>query len=226
MPRTIVFDVNETLLDLQALNPHFARIFGDADVRRLWFGQVLQNALVMAVTHTYTDFGTVGGAALAMVAEQQGLTLTDTDRTAIRDGMLNLPPHPEVSDSLHRLKDAGLRLVALTNSAQQAAETQLTNAGIANFFERIMSVEGVQRFKPAAEVYQMAADQLGITTAQMRMVAAHNWDITGAMRAGCAGAFVARPGMVIGPLDQVPDIIGPDLASVATQIIEREVELD
>ena len=72
-----------------------------------------------------------------------------------------------------------------------------------------MSVEGVQRFKPAAEVYQMAADKLGITTAQMRMVAAHNWDITGAMRAGCAGAFVARPGMVMGPLDEVPDIIGP-----------------
>ena len=65
--------------------------------------------------------------------------------------------------------------------------------------------------------------KLGITTAQMRMVAAHNWDITGAMRAGCAGAFVARPGMVMGPLDEVPDIIGPDLEAVAMQIIEHEI---
>jgi FMN phosphatase YigB (HAD superfamily) len=29
MPRIIVFDVNETLLDVDALKPHFARAFGD-----------------------------------------------------------------------------------------------------------------------------------------------------------------------------------------------------
>ena len=100
MARVIVFDVNETLLDLSALDEHFERIFGDSNVRRMWFGQVLQNALVMAVTHQYTDFGTVGGAALAMVVARYGVSLTDADRQAIREGMLNLPPHPEVTKSL------------------------------------------------------------------------------------------------------------------------------
>jgi 2-haloacid dehalogenase len=128
MPRVIVFDVNETLLDLSALNTHFERIFGDAGVRRLWFAQVLQSALVSAITDWYTDFGTVGGAALAMVAERQGITLTDADRQTVREAMLNLPPHPEVRAALEKLQKAGLRLAALTNSAQAAAETQLTNA--------------------------------------------------------------------------------------------------
>ncbi|MDQ3655068.1 MAG: haloacid dehalogenase type II, partial [Chloroflexota bacterium] len=44
MNRVIVFDVNETLLDVGALDPLFVRMFGDATVRREWFGQMLQSA--------------------------------------------------------------------------------------------------------------------------------------------------------------------------------------
>jgi hypothetical protein len=33
----IVFDVNETLLDLDSLDPVFARIFNDPAAMRLWF---------------------------------------------------------------------------------------------------------------------------------------------------------------------------------------------
>jgi 2-haloacid dehalogenase len=58
---------------------------------------------------------------------------------------------------------------------------------------------------------------------QVRMVAAHAWDIAGALRAGCAAAFVARPGMVLDPLVPAPDIIGADLSEVADKIIRTEV---
>lgn len=34
MPRVIVFDVNETLLDLAALDPAFKRVFGDVAARK------------------------------------------------------------------------------------------------------------------------------------------------------------------------------------------------
>jgi hypothetical protein len=64
MARVCVFDVNETLLDLGALDPHFERVFGDAGVRRAWFLQLLQSALVATVTGGYSDFGQVGAAAL------------------------------------------------------------------------------------------------------------------------------------------------------------------
>ncbi len=72
MARVCVFDVNETLLDLGRLDSHFERVFGDASVRRAWFLQVLQSALVATVTGTYSDFGTIGAAALEMTAERQG----------------------------------------------------------------------------------------------------------------------------------------------------------
>ncbi|CAA9482597.1 MAG: hypothetical protein AVDCRST_MAG12-1604, partial [uncultured Rubrobacteraceae bacterium] len=55
-----------------------------------------------------------------------------------------------------------------------------------------------------------------------RLVAAHAWDVIGAMRAGCAAAFVARPGMVIDPLAGPPDVVGADLSAVAASIIAAE----
>lgn len=36
----IVFDVNETLLDIEILNPFFERTFGDARVMRQWFSEL------------------------------------------------------------------------------------------------------------------------------------------------------------------------------------------
>lgn len=51
MPRVCVFDVIETMLDLQALDPQFQRIFGDAAARQEWFQQLLQSALVATVTN-------------------------------------------------------------------------------------------------------------------------------------------------------------------------------
>jgi len=222
MPRVCVFDVNETLLDLSGLDSAFARVFGDASVRQAWFQQVLQSALFATVTDAYADFSAIGRAALTMTAERRGVALSDQDSQEILDGMRHLPPHPDARESLERLRDAGLRLAALTNSPPQVAEAQLTNAGLRDLFEQALSADTVRRLKPAPEPYRMAADKLGVPIGQVRLMAAHAWDVAGALRAGCAAAFVARPGQVLDPLAPRPDVVGPDLRAVAAAILERE----
>ena len=222
MARVCVFDVNETLLDLGALDPHFERIFGDASTRQAWFCQFLALWLTEMVTGEYKDFGTIGGGALEMVAERQGVDLSDEDKQQILGGMQELPPHPEVEENLSRLRDADIRLAALTNSTQQVADEQINNSGFRDYFEQVLSADAVRRLKPALEPYRMAAESLGVEVGQVRLVAAHAWDVVGAMRAGCAAAFVARPGMVLNPLAEPPDVVGSDLREVADQILEIE----
>lgn len=222
MASVCVFDVNETLLDLGALDPHFERIFGDASTRQAWFGQFLALWLTEMVTGEYKDFGTIGGGALEMVAERQGVDLSEEDKQQILGGMQELPPHPEVEENLSRLRDAGIRLAALTNSTQQVADAQIDNSGLREYFEQVLSADAVERLKPSPEPYRMAAGRLGVEVGQVRLVAAHAWDVVGAMRAGCAAAFVARPGMILNPLAERPDVVGSDLREVADQILEIE----
>jgi 2-haloacid dehalogenase len=218
--RVCVFDVNETLLDLSALDLHFERIFGDASVRKLWFNQMLQSALVATVTDAYTTFGEAAAAALRMTSERQGVEVSDEDQQSIVGGLRELPPHPEVAESLDRLRDAGFRLATLTNSTQEVAEAQIENAGLTDMFEEILSADTARRLKPAPAPYRMAARTLGIPERELRLVAAHAWDVAGALRAGCAAAFVAR--QPFDPLVERPDVVGKDLSEVADGIIAAE----
>jgi len=138
--------------------------------------------------------------------------------------MLTLPAHADVAEGLRRLRDAGFRLGALSNSSQAAVEAQLAHAGVSSFFERILSVESVRRFKPSPEPYLFAAQQFGVEVGGLRMVAAHAWDVVRAMRAGCASAFIARPGAVWYPLAQRPDVIEPEIESLAERLIAMEID--
>ena len=222
MRRVQVFDVNETLLDLAAMDPHFQRIFGDAAAHRSWFAQMIQSALVATVTGAYSQFGAHAMAALEMTAERAGVTLADDDRKAVAVQLRQLPAHPEVAGALRRLRDNGLRLAALTNSTEEVARAQLAHAGLLDAFELVLSADTVGRLKPAPEPYRMAAERLGVAIDQVRLIAAHAWDVAGAARAGCATAFVARPGKVLDPLVERPEIVGADLTEVADAILAAD----
>jgi 2-haloacid dehalogenase len=222
MPRVQVFDVNETLLDLAAMDPHFERVFGDAGLRRVWFAQMIQSALVATITGAYRQFGEHAMAALTMLAEQTGVKLGDGDREAIAGQMRRLPAHPEVPAALERLRGAGFRLAALTNSTLEVARAQLEHAGLIGLFDQVLSADTVRRLKPAPEPYRMAAERYGVGTGEVRLIAAHAWDVAGARHAGCAAAFVARPGKALDPLAGAPDVVGRDLDEVAGRIIATD----
>ncbi|MGB7873874.1 MAG: haloacid dehalogenase type II [Anaerolineales bacterium] len=222
MNKLIVFDVNETLLDLTALDPHFERAFGSASVRTSWFATVLRNSLVSTVTGLYEDFGKIAGASLDMTAQQSGVALSDEDRNLIMGTIRSLPAHPDVVPGLEKLRSAGFRLFTLTNSPPRVVEAQLQNSNLTGYFEKSFSVDAVKTFKPAAEVYQMTAKELGVPAEQIRLVAAHDWDVVGALNAGCAAAFIARPGKVLNPLLPKPDIVGKDLIEIAEKIVQAD----
>jgi 2-haloacid dehalogenase len=222
MTKVIAFDVNETLLDLSRLDGPFEELLGSAALRGQWFAQMLQLSFVGGLTGEYVDFSTAQHAALLMIAERHGRTVTDEDATAMVNRMSSLPAHPEVAEALGRLRATPLKVVALVNSLASVGEAQLTNAGIREYFDQVVSADSVKHLKPAPEPYQAVARAFDVDLAEVRLVAAHSWDVSGALAAGCKAAFVARPGMVVSPIGERPDIIGPDIAAVVDQIIARD----
>ena len=210
----LAFDVNETLLDLAALDAPFAAAFGDAALRPQWFALMLQVAFAGGLTGAYVDFVTAQRSALAMLATRQKVALSPAQSDAIVNGMRTLPPHPEVREAMVRLRTR-FRLVALTNSPKDVAEAQMRNSGLRDLLEDVYSADEVRKLKPAPEPYRMVAERTGVPVGDVRLVAAHGWDIAGALAAGCHAAFVARPGAVLYPHGPQPDVIAPDLARIA-----------
>ena len=215
----LAFDVNETLLDLSALDGPFTAAFGDASLRAAWFQTMLQLAFVGGLTGQYADFTSAQHAALRMVAERAGRSLTDEQSEAIVGGMRRLPAHRDAPAALRRLKAAGFRQVTLTNSTLEVARAQLAFAGLADYFEATISADEVKQLKPAAAPYLHVAERFSLPIGQVRLIATHAWDVSGALAAGARAAFVARPGAVMSPLGARPDIVGRDLEEVAEQLV-------
>jgi 2-haloacid dehalogenase len=159
----IVFDVNETLLDLDSIRPVFDRIFGDPAAMRLWFAHLITYSEALTLAGVYVPFTSIGGAVLAMLAATRGLEISAADTTELTDRFATMPPHPEVPAALRRLRDHGFRLFTLTDNTLEISGRQLEHGGLIDLFERRFSVdETVRRHKPAPEAYQSVATALGV----------------------------------------------------------------
>jgi 2-haloacid dehalogenase len=221
MTHAVIFDVNETMLDLGALDPLFTEWFDDPAARKEWFAQTLHLAMTLAATRTFKSFSDVGAAALEEVARRRGISLSDDATTRLREFVLRLPAHSDVELSLRALRDAGFTIAALSNNPLPVVSEQLRHVGLSPVFAEIMSVDEAGALKPAPEVYQFAAARLSLPPESIWMVAAHGWDIAGAKRNGMRVAFVARPGQSPDPFAP-PEIIGDDLVSLARAILAAE----
>ena len=223
-PTALVFDVNETLLDIAHLEPLFERAFGDAGAMREWFAQLVLYSGAITLAGRHAPFGELGAAVLRMHGEVRGVAIGDDHVAELAERTGSLPAHPDARPALERLAGAGFRLATLTNSAPPAGGPgALERAGLADLFEHRLSVEAVGRFKPAPEVYRLAAETLGVPLERTCLVAAHAWDTLGAQALGARGALVTRPGNAVLPLDAVarPDVVGPDLGTIADEIVRR-----
>ncbi len=218
---TIVFDVNETLLDLSALDPLFADAFGDKAVRRIWFSQMLQSAFAATAMDGYHPFNELARAALEMTARKRGVALDEERKRRILAGVGSLPMHGDVTPGLRLLRDAGCRLAILTNSTSPMIAAQLEHNKITDYFDLVLSTDAIASYKPAARTYAYACERLGIAPGDAMMVAAHDWDVTGAMRAGMRAAFVSRHGTALSPLDPQPEIVAPTIGAIAEAIVAR-----
>jgi 2-haloacid dehalogenase len=221
-PSVLVFDVNETLIDIESIAPLFGELFGDPRVLREWFGQLVMYSMTATLADYYVDFFTLGRGILHMLADIHQVDITDDDLRRLQAQMSTMPAHPDAAEALGALRDNGFRLVTLTNSPHHdGVPTPLENAGLARFFEQQLSVESCRAFKPSPSVYRYACQVLDVAPADCMMVAAHVWDTLGAQNVGFSSALITRPGnppLPVAGLPQ-PTLVATDLRQFAEQLI-------
>jgi 2-haloacid dehalogenase len=217
----IVFDVNETLLDLETMAPTFERIFGDKLAMRLWFANFILYSAALTLANSYVPFTDIGSAAMKMLADLRGIEIGDEDRKELTEKFSTMPPHPEVPAALRKLRNAGFRLFTLTDNLLSVQERQLAHGGIIDLFERRFSADGVHRHKPAPEAYAYVERELGAKPSDFCLIACHTWDTLGAVAAGWEAALIKRPWNDVLGVGPQPHIVGTDLNHVADQLIAR-----
>jgi 2-haloacid dehalogenase len=219
----IVFDVNETLLDLETMAPTFERIFDDKSAMRLWFANFIMYSAALTVAGAYVPFTDIGAAVMKMLADTRGIKIKDTDKAELTEKFSTMPPHPEVPFALRKLRDAGFRLFTLTDNLLKVQTRQLEHGGIIDLFERRFSADGARHHKPSPEAYAYAARELQVQPSELCLIACHTWDTLGAVAAGWEAALIRRPGNDVLGVGPQPQIVGDDLNDVADQLIARHI---
>ena len=218
MRPVLAFDMNGTLLDPSALDPFFTRHLQHAHIRHEWFAELIGLANLATITGYFEPLSSLANTALEIVGHRYGVLFVKSHFDELKQLMTTLPAFPDVVPALEKLHNAKFRMAILTNSPHASAKTVAEANDLNPYLERIISVESYQRYKPDAMVYHKAAQDMGCTPSELMLIAAHSWDTTGALRAGCQAAFVQRPGETLPAGAPHPAIVAKDMNALAEKL--------
>jgi 2-haloacid dehalogenase len=218
----VVFDVNETLSDLSPLADRFAEAGAPRHLAAIWFAALLRDGFALTVTGANPPFAEVGAGVLRGVlvgtVPDHGL---EAAVTTVMTAFGELALHPDVVPGVRALRDAGFRLVTLTNGAAAVPEGLLTRAGIRDDFDRLLSVADAGVWKPARRAYEFAATECGVPIGEALLVAVHPWDVHGAKAAGMPAAWICRDGAPYPEHFAAPDVVATGVDDLAARLAGR-----
>ncbi|MEX2659506.1 MAG: haloacid dehalogenase type II [Acidimicrobiales bacterium] len=215
-PKIVLFDVVETMFSLRPVAAALVPLGVSVEV---FFARLLRDGFALAAAGTYEPFRSVASSAIGTLAPHGSSQQHD----AVLAAFEQLPAHPDVDPALTLLAEAGVTVCALTNGSSDATVALLEASGLQDKVERVLSVDEVQRWKPAPEPYRHGADQLGADARDIALVAVHSWDVHGAHHAGLTTGWCSRLEGVYPSIFDAPDVSGTDLVAVATGLLALPV---
>lgn len=222
-PKVILMDVYETLLDMTDIEQKINSYFDSRRAYTIWFELLLQYCFVSNHTSRFQDFSSIASATLKMASSIFGKSASDNLVADVIEMLRYAPVKQGVPEGLSHLTDHGYRIAALTNSPERTVMDRMEMTGFISYFEMVLSAETIQKYKPAAEVYQWAAGKLDAPVNEMLMVSSHSWDIVGAYNAGMQTAYLKQNRQMLYPLCPQPLYMAKNLIQLAEQITQVEL---
>jgi 2-haloacid dehalogenase len=215
-PRTVAFDVVETLISLEPLRRRFVEVGLPDSALERWFALLLRDGMALTLAGDYQPFPVVAESALRMIG---GGRLSDSQIRHVLDGFAELPAQPDAEQAMQVLADAGVSIVCLSNGARESTEAFLDRSGLARYVEQVISVAEIGKWKPPPEVYRYALDRIGRPAGEVALVAVHAFDCHGAHAAGLTTGWARRHERHYGDVFTRADVIGEDLVEVADGLL-------
>jgi 2-haloacid dehalogenase len=219
--RACVFDAYGTLFDVGSVARGAQDALGERwqALSDLWRTKQLQYTWLRGLAGHHADFWQVTGDAL-----DYAMTTLNIEDKALRDRLMSLylsiSAYPEVPAMLAALKAKGMKLAILSNGSPTMLAAAVENAGIAEYFDAVLSVEEVGVYKPHPEVYGMVPRGLGIAKENVCFLSSNSWDAYSAKAFGfkvlwcnrfgqAPERIPCRPDGEICDLSSLPNLVAP-----------------
>jgi 2-haloacid dehalogenase len=219
-PRAVLLDVFETMLRVSALRSRFVDVGRPEHECELFFTRTVRDGMALTLAGGVRPFAEVARAALRTTT---GHSLSEEALDHVLAGFAELPPYPDVEPALQALARARIPVYAFTQGTATAARDALDAAGLRTYLRGVVACEEIRSFKPPPRVYHWACHQVDEQTDRVALVAAHSWDVHGAVRAGLVGGFATRLEGAVPDVVARPHVAAEHLDEVVEKLIALPV---
>ena len=177
----------------------------------LWRTKQLQYTWLRSLAGHHADFWQVTRDALDHALDSLGLEANGLRERLLHE-YLRITAYAEVEPMLRQLKARGKKLGVLSNGTPAMLEQALANAGIAAYFDAVMSVEDVGVYKPHPDVYALAPQRLQVPKDRICFVSSNGWDAWSAKAFGFTVLWCNRSAQ---PAERLPAVPGGQIADLS-----------
>jgi 2-haloacid dehalogenase len=221
MQTTLAFDVYGTLIDPFGISTRLRDYVGDQapQFAQIWRDKQIEYLFRRALMQEYQDFPTCTRQALEFTNKRLQTELADGAKAMLMDSYRELPPYPDVAESLAMLKAANCRMYAFSNGHPDDLDHLLEQAGLGKYLDGIISVHDVRSYKPDPAVYRHFLDSTTANAQHTWLISGNPFDVIGAQAVGWNTAWLKRdPAAVFDPWDVEPTATISDLAELVAAL--------
>ena len=209
-----VFDVYGTLLDIDAAARQAATEHGMEPLQKNWQSlakgwreRQLRYSWLCSMMGKYDDFWELTTRALDATLEEYALSSDQKIRARLLSLYSELTAYEEVPGALAKLEASGHRIAVLSNGSPEMLKTAIEAAGIAEYFDEMLSVDVLKCYKPTPAVYRLVTERFKCSPSDVTYFSSNNWDVSGAGAFGFKTIWVNRAGVSWDKLLGKPDHI-------------------
>lgn len=173
---------------------------------REWHSRAVRYGMIANYIDAYGTYYDLHRDALEYLLAEEGVSVSDDELDGITEIYHEMEPFDDVRAGMERLDGKGYELGIVSNGDPPMLESMVRVAGIGDLLSETVSADEIERHKPARELYEHAADRLGVGPSAIVHVSNGYTDVQGAMHAGMQGVWLDRQDKPADPFGPDPDL--------------------
>lgn len=190
---SVVVDSYSTLVDVESSRKALEPYTSDAtSLARVWQLRSREYAIVGNDINIYRPALERHRLSLKYALEVFDVDLTDDEIEEVLSVYHELDVFGDVRDGLEIIRDAGYEIHILSSGDPELLDSLVDHTDLTDVITSVISADEIQVYKPERELYEYAADQIGVPLGNLVHVTASWSDVNGALNAGIQGVWLNR----------------------------------